>query len=515
MLTLLILLCALVRGILGSFPDPKSILEQLRRTGACCTALDYFLPGKVHFNNIGDTEYHASQKSFWSAQEQSLSPACIVIPTTTQDVSIAVAILSVGHQASISRCKFAVRGAGHTPQAGAANIDGGVTIDMQSMNQVAVSSDQKIVSIGSGNRWGNVYPTLDRQNLAMIGGRVSPVGAGGLITGGGISYFSGRYGFACDNIQAFEIVLANGTVAVASSTTNRDLFRALKGGSNNFGIVTRFDAKLYPQTPFWGGSISQPITNKDAIFEFFTNFTVSANYDPYSALLTDFAWLAGIPTIVHQPIYTNGNATWPPPAFEALDSMPKLTSTMRKDRLASFTDELAATSAVTNGRNNLFLTTTFANRVDVTADFMGEVFELADAAAKELITVVGLVFTMTFQPLPYAVYSKSASTGGNVLGLDRFRDDLINLLFTISWQLPLDNARVEARLKALETDINNLARSKGILNEFIYLNYASAWQDPIRAYGDANVGFLRGVSRKYDPNGLFQRAVPGGFKLGI
>jgi hypothetical protein len=55
---------------------------------------------------------------------------------------------------------------------------------MQSMNQVTVSSDQKIVSIGPGNRWGNIYPTLDGMNLAMVGGRVSPVGSGGLITGG-------------------------------------------------------------------------------------------------------------------------------------------------------------------------------------------------------------------------------------------------------------------------------------------------------------------------------------------
>jgi hypothetical protein len=55
---------------------------------------------------------------------------------------------------------------------------------MQSMNQVVVSDDQQIVRIGAGNRWGNVFPTLDNLDLAMVGGRVSGVGAGGLITGG-------------------------------------------------------------------------------------------------------------------------------------------------------------------------------------------------------------------------------------------------------------------------------------------------------------------------------------------
>ena len=75
-------------------------------------------------------------------------------------------------------------GCRHTPIGGAANIEGGVTIDMQSMNQVVVSSDLKKVGIGSGNRWGNIYPTLDNLNVAMVGGRLSPVGAGGLIIGG-------------------------------------------------------------------------------------------------------------------------------------------------------------------------------------------------------------------------------------------------------------------------------------------------------------------------------------------
>ena len=72
----------------------------------------------------------------------------------------------------------------HTPQAGAGNIDGGVTIDMQSINQVSISSDKSTVTIGAGNRWGNVFPTLDDQDVSMVGGRVNSVGVGGLTTGG-------------------------------------------------------------------------------------------------------------------------------------------------------------------------------------------------------------------------------------------------------------------------------------------------------------------------------------------
>lgn len=50
-----------------------------------------------------------------------------------------------------------------------------------------------------------------------------------------------------------EVVLADGSTANAKAWQNPDLFVALKGGSNNFGIVTRFDLQIYPQGDFWGG----------------------------------------------------------------------------------------------------------------------------------------------------------------------------------------------------------------------------------------------------------------------
>ncbi|KAF2648110.1 FAD-binding domain-containing protein [Lophiostoma macrostomum CBS 122681] len=500
--------------IAAAIPDKNAIWNEIKQSGACCTALNYFLPDKVHYNNLTDLGYQSSQLSFWSAQEAALQPTCIVVPTSSQDVSLAVTILSLGFQAGISGCQFAVRGAGHTPWAGAANIDGGVTIDTQSLNQVTVSSNQGTVSVGPGNRWGNVYPTLDNLNVAMVGGRLSHVGVGGLVIGGGISFFSGRYGFACDNLQAIEIVLANGTVATASSSKNADLFKALKGGTNNFGVVTRFDAKLYPQKPFWGGTIVQPATNKEALFDFFVKFTNSSTYDPYAALITNFAWLEGIPSVINDVVYTNGDVAWPPPTYAPLDTMAKILSTMRVAHLSNITDELAASAAATNGHNNLLTTVTFVNKGNVSAEFMSQVFDLADATAKQLITVVGLVYTMTLQPLPYTIYSKSAATGGNVLGLDRFNEDLINLLFTLSWQLPTDNVRVEAAMQQLESDILALEKQMGVFNEFVYLNYAAQWQDPISGYGDNNVQFLKSVSKKYDPNGVFQKGVPGGFKVG-
>lgn len=55
------------------------------------------------------------------------------------------------------------------------------------------------------------------------------------------SFHSNTEGFAADNIRNFEVVLGNGSIVNANADENADLWKALKGGSGNFGFVTRLD----------------------------------------------------------------------------------------------------------------------------------------------------------------------------------------------------------------------------------------------------------------------------------
>lgn len=99
----------------------------------------------------------------------------------------AVYVLSL-FSGTTSPCNFAIRGAGHTPFAGAANIMSGVTIDMGKMNTVSVNDAKTVASIGPGSRWVDVYNYLTPLNLMVTGGRSADVGVGGLITGGQYHY---------------------------------------------------------------------------------------------------------------------------------------------------------------------------------------------------------------------------------------------------------------------------------------------------------------------------------------
>ena len=105
-------------------------------------------------------------------------------PDNAEDVRVAVQTLADLNIRLKQPCSFAIRSGGHTPYRGAANIDGGVTIDMQSISSVVLNADKTVASIGPGARWTQVYSQLDPMGLAVTGGRVAPVGVGGLVTGG-------------------------------------------------------------------------------------------------------------------------------------------------------------------------------------------------------------------------------------------------------------------------------------------------------------------------------------------
>ena len=80
--------------------------------------------------------------------------------------------------------RFAVRSGGHAPEAGFANVEGGVVVDLSWIDEVVVSDDRTQTMIGSGARWGDVYRRLDMLGVAVAGGRSADVGVGGLALGG-------------------------------------------------------------------------------------------------------------------------------------------------------------------------------------------------------------------------------------------------------------------------------------------------------------------------------------------
>ena len=128
-------------------------------------------------------------------------------------------------------------------------------------------------------------------------------------------------------------------------------------------------------------------------------------------------------------------------------------------------------------------------------------------------SVPGITWSLSLEPIPTAISSKSAPAGGNLLGIDPADGALIIALLTGMWENTVDDTTVVDTAKTMFDAIDAKAKASGNYNDFQYLNYAAAWQDPIDGYGAVNKAKLQAASRKYDPLGVFQKGVPGGFKL--
>ncbi|GAB7362644.1 hypothetical protein MBLNU230_g2953t1 [Neophaeotheca triangularis] len=483
----------------------ESARSALKQEGSCCSALSLLLGGKVVFPN--STLYDASLGSYWTQQEANLEPACIFIPDNKFDVSAAVTVLGAFDNVFPGKCRFAIRSGGHTPFAGAANIEGGVTFDLQKFNDIKVDSEDQTIKIGPGSTWGEIYAVTDAQNISTSGGRVGIVGTGGLITGGGVSFFSPRYGYVCDNVENFQVVLASGKIVDANAKTNPDLWRALRGGSNNFGIVTEFTMRTFEQGDFWGGFLVLDPSTLDQQFQAFEDLTASTPYDRYAALIFSLSyqpeqgvWLSG----------SNIQYTKPEPypaTFRNFTSLPQLYNTLRISNLSDKASELSASNP--SGRRQLFTTATYSN----SAAFLKRFYEIANEEVQPLSQIPNLLFSLSFQPLPTVIQATEAQNGGNSLGLDESDGNLFNALLSAGWDDEADDELVRTHARTLFERANAEADELGIRNSYIYLNYADRWQDPIEGYGAEVKERLETVSEKYDPRGIFQRLVPGGFKL--
>ena len=117
------------------------------------------------------------------------------------------------------------------------------------------------------------------------------------------------------------------------------------------------------------------------------------------------------------------------------------------------------------------------------------------------------------QPLPRIFTDKSLERGGNVLGLDRYKDDNILFLLDMSWNGTQHDAQIRHLADDVMGTLTAYLKGAGELKDFQYINYAFQDQDPLGGYGPAALAKIKAASKKYDPIQVFQKLVPGGFKL--
>jgi FAD/FMN-containing dehydrogenase len=214
-------------------------------------------------------EAYDSARTIWNAMVDK-HPALIVRCAVDADVVGAV------NFARDNGLPLAVRGGGHNI-AGSALCDGGIVVDLSKMKSVRVDAGARRASVEGGATLGDFDAAAQAHGLATPLGINSTTGVAGLTLGAGFGWLSRKYGMTIDNLESAEVVTAAGEVLRASASEHPDLFWALRGGSGNFGAVTRFEFRLHPVGPnLLSGLIVYPLAEAEAVLQRYRDFVAAA-----------------------------------------------------------------------------------------------------------------------------------------------------------------------------------------------------------------------------------------------
>ncbi|CAG9950623.1 unnamed protein product [Clonostachys rosea f. rosea IK726] len=453
--------------------------------------------------------YEPRIKTYMSANAQ-YRPWCIVQPYTAQEVSLTVSTLG-GCGEGAGDWHIAVRGGGNG-NPGSNNVASGVTIDLGMMNHSSYDPSRQLASVEPGAAWMNVYSDLlESANVTVAGGRSGGVGVGGFLLGGGNSLYTGRYGFGCDTVVGFQVVLANGTIIEANSDANADLWKALKGGGMNFGIVTRFDMEAIPATDVAFGQSVFSANHSDQLFDAISEFTDHPQELAADTMYTLFSHSpASSEDMTAMVIRANTKGNLNTTSFDKITQIPSIESTWGLTSHAA----LAKDQQLPTGSLNLQKTMTFGNSVSIMRQSVTLHKQLISSLS-ERIGAENYTTAVFYQSIPKYFSEIGRQKGGNSMGLGQLSGNAILLQAGIAIYNGNEAALAFARaeLNSMMAKLKDITVAEGVSSDWVYMNYADTTQNPLGGTGDENVSFLKEVAQRYDPQGWWQRRVPGGFKV--
>lgn len=276
--------------------------------------------------------------------------------------------------------------------------------------------------------------------------------------------------------------------------------------------MTRFDLAAFQQGELWGGQVIYPAAltaaeQDQALYKLATTPHASNNATGDAQVILAYVTASAGKFFANYYTHTVPTA-WPAPLADFQAIQPQIGPTLRISNLSDFATELGV--GTPNGYRYLFGTLTF--RVD--QSFFAEIRNISDAAFAPFFSdrpIPGLLLSVVLQPLTSAMLAQGCNK--NSLGLCGNDGNLVILDLTVQWSLAANTSAVNQASQTLINGVAAAAKQKGLLHPYIYLNYALKNQNPIAGYGQGNVANMKAMSKKYDPDQVFQKLVPGGFKL--
>ncbi|MEV6202700.1 FAD-binding protein [Streptomyces sp. NPDC051771] len=193
-------------------------------------------------------------------------PEVIVGAARTEDVTAAVAF------AGAHDLPVAVQNTGHGFSVPA---ERGLLITTRRMDAVHVDPRTRRAYVGAGARFDRVIPEAARHGLAPLNGSAPHVGVVPYTLGGGLALLGRSHGWAADRVLAMDVVTADGRLRHVTPDSEPELYGALLGARDNFGIVTGMEFGLVPVTRLYGGGLFYDAERTPGILDAYRQWTAT------------------------------------------------------------------------------------------------------------------------------------------------------------------------------------------------------------------------------------------------
>ncbi|QFG24566.1 FAD-binding oxidoreductase [Actinomadura sp. WMMB 499] len=156
------------------------------------------------------------------------------------------------------------------------DVEGLILLRTGLLNEVEVRAKERVVRVGAGVKWGQVLAAAGPLGLTGLAGSAPGVSVTGYTLGGGVGWFSRKYGFASGSVRAIDIVDADGEPGRVTAESDPELFWALRGGGGDFAVVTALELELYPAPVLYGGRVIWPEHRAGEVYDAFLEITAEA-----------------------------------------------------------------------------------------------------------------------------------------------------------------------------------------------------------------------------------------------
>ncbi|KAJ5293564.1 hypothetical protein PENANT_c054G10801 [Penicillium antarcticum] len=437
-----------------------------------------------------------------------------VVRVRTIDEAAAVVRFAGCHQ-----IPFTTRSGGYSTT-GASTIRGGIVLDLCNLRKVHVDPVAEVLTAQGGALWEDIDVAAAQYRLAVVGSTLNHIGVAGATLGGGYGWLTGQFGLAVDNLLWARMILADGSVITTSEEQHPDLFWAIRGAGQSFGVAIELCFRAHKQNhAVFAGTLLFSADKLRGIVHFANQFeTLTDGKQGFwfgftaSRLLTECAILVVVfyngnqkdaerffsPVFSLEPVVNEAHMI----PYDSLNGMLNAVDTMTRRRSLGGFDIILPVDENVGPRKSLRGSNV---TLPLDSNLIESIFHEFDGILREFPQA--RESTLFFELLPNTQVAKVPNNATAFAS----RGPYYNVSSIFRWHDP----HLDERIRSLQTDlVNRIGTIAGIAAQpnydmskqgtGVYANYAAS-DLPNEAIFGNNLPRLRQLKKKYDPHNIFRK----------